>query len=46
MYYLAHFKHIVILGQDPKVEQFTLIGYTLHKYIWNKNTKLKGFDAM
>ena len=32
MYYCAYFKHAVILGQDPKVEQFKLIGYTLYKY--------------
>ena len=31
-----YFKHVVIFGQDPKVEQFKIIGYTLYKYIWNK----------
>ena len=39
MYYLAHFKHVVILGKDPKVEQITLNGYTLHKYFGNNNFK-------
>ena len=28
----------MILGQDPKEEQFKLIGYTLYKYIWNKKS--------
>ena len=28
------FKHAVIVEQGPKVEQFKLIGYTLHEYVW------------
>ena len=29
----------MILGQDPKVEQFKVIRYTMYKYIWNEKMK-------
>ena len=36
---LSCFLYVVILGQGSKVEQFKLmIGYTLYKYIWKKNS--------